>query len=235
MHRYVIALPYRRRSNSLRIVRERLPAFLRNQSCIADFLLLLIEQEDGKPFNFAKLGNVGYTIGKSHFGSTIADRFINHPVDGIPLSGDYTIPDDSSVMMCEAGDPSKLGYHNSYYAKAHAFHAAVFEKINGYSNEYWGWGYDDDDLFARLRSQQVLIWGTYIEYEFFMAHHLKPSAKNLDIQDGVSRYDENYQIFSQTQQNPDIWKSGLSNLSYKILEQENLSPEDNFFRFKVSI
>ena len=34
-----------------------------------------------------------------------------------------------------------------------AFTAEIFEKINGYSNEYWGWGGEDDDLFRKGSSR----------------------------------------------------------------------------------
>ena len=33
-----------------------------------------------------------------------------------------------------------------------AFFDHAFERVNGFSNEYWGWGGEDDDLFQRTRS-----------------------------------------------------------------------------------
>ena len=30
-----------------------------------------------------------------------------------------------------------------------------YYKVNGYSNEYWGWGYEDDDLMYRCRENYM--------------------------------------------------------------------------------
>ena len=36
------------------------------------------------------------------------------------------------------------------------FPVELFKKVNGYSNEYWGWGFEDDDLLMRLTEQNIL-------------------------------------------------------------------------------
>ena len=33
-----------------------------------------------------------------------------------------------------------------------AFTPEQFDKVNGYSNEYWGWGCEDDDMYIRVVS-----------------------------------------------------------------------------------
>ena len=33
-----------------------------------------------------------------------------------------------------------------------AFSKDQFEKVNGFSNQFWGWGGEDDDLAMRVRS-----------------------------------------------------------------------------------
>ena len=32
-----------------------------------------------------------------------------------------------------------------------------FEKVNGFSNQYWGWGGEDDDMAKRLESNKLKI------------------------------------------------------------------------------
>ena len=39
----------------------------------------------------------------------------------------------------------------------------LFKKVNGYSNEYWGWGFEDDDLLMRLTEQNVFTDTKYYE------------------------------------------------------------------------
>jgi len=32
-----------------------------------------------------------------------------------------------------------------------------FKKVNGFSNNYWGWGLEDDEFFARLMDAEATI------------------------------------------------------------------------------
>ena len=40
-----------------------------------------------------------------------------------------------------------------------AFHPADFEACNGYPNDYWGWGMEDDQLHLRARASGALSRG----------------------------------------------------------------------------
>ena len=59
-----------------------------------------------------------------------------------------------------------------------AFTGEQFEKTNGYSNEYWGWGGEDDDLFMRTYgnpSKRVFRPNKSV-YRFRMIHHTKEKS-----------------------------------------------------------
>ena len=50
----------------------------------------------------------------------------------------------------------------------------LFKKVNGYSNEYWGWGFEDDDLLMRLTEQNV-----FTDYEIYEVPKLNTSGLYL--------------------------------------------------------
>ena len=59
-----------------------------------------------------------------------------------------------------------------------AFTGEQFVKTNGYSNEYWGWGGEDDDLFMRTYgnpSKRVFRPNKSV-YRFRMIHHTKEKS-----------------------------------------------------------
>ncbi len=36
------------------------------------------------------------------------------------------------------------------------FKVSQFLRVNGYSNEYWGWGAEDDDMESKLYNKRIL-------------------------------------------------------------------------------
>jgi predicted glycosyltransferase involved in capsule biosynthesis len=65
----------------------------------------------------------------------------------IPMDVDYSYSDNPLHLAEPVFD--------KYFGGVTLFPTKIFEKINGYSNKYWGWGYEDDDLFHRCLHHNV--------------------------------------------------------------------------------
>jgi hypothetical protein len=104
------------------------------------------QEDDALPFNRGWLFNVGLRLIGS--GSCVA----LHDVDLLPLEGvDYAACERPVHLSSEPEN------HNWRPPYAH-FSGGVFlaspdhwRRINGLSNEFWGWGCEDDELFHRWR------------------------------------------------------------------------------------
>ena len=122
------------------------------------YKLVFIKQKSNRPLNKGKLFNIGYMLHKDRF-----DYFCFHDSDLIPISDEcdysYEKKPISLVGMrnkIEFGDQEKVqnfdNYtlpYDEYFGGATLFSKEYFQKVNGYSNEYWGVGYEDYDLLLR--------------------------------------------------------------------------------------
>jgi len=145
-----IITPYRDRIDNLR---QFLPCMI-NFFGDSPIEILIVEQMDNRPFNRGALLNAGFLLAPA------SDYVVFHDVDLLPLdrSCEYSKP---STGLCHlAGHAEQFGYALPYVnycggvliASRHAFHL-----VNGYSNRYWGWGCEDDDLLARAWSENITI------------------------------------------------------------------------------
>lgn len=236
MSHYNFVIPYRNRANCLNILLKELPAYLATQSYISSYAILVVEQTFEKPFNLCKIINVGYDLAKKHCTKDKdSDRFIYHPVDGIPLEGTYEVPDDSAVLFCELGTSANKEMQNPV-PKAFGFTNAVFEKINGLSNEYWGWGREDSDLQLRLLASGAPTHGTYIQFEFFMDHVGEVKKRNIDPYDvDFTHLEESTATLNAMKLHMDPFKSGLNTLNYTLLESVVVSEVPRIYHYKVTI
>jgi hypothetical protein len=108
-----------------------------------DYKIFVIEQGDDKPFNRGKLLNIGAKI-------AIRDGFdylALHDVDMLPLKGvDYSYS-ETPIHLAATVDTDQP--FDDYFGGVTLFNTDDFKIINGYSNEYWGWGFEDDDILQR--------------------------------------------------------------------------------------
>ncbi|XP_031824419.1 beta-1,4-galactosyltransferase 2 [Sarcophilus harrisii] len=101
-------------------------------------------------FNRAKLLNVGFLEALKE--DPAYDCFIFSDVDLVPM-------DDRNLYRCGeqprhfAIAMDKFGFrlpYAGYFGGVSGLSKAQFLKINGFPNEYWGWGGEDDDIFNRI-------------------------------------------------------------------------------------
>lgn len=134
-----VIVPYRNRESHLNVFIPYLEDYLTSKKI--PFEIFIIEQKDNKPFNRGKLLNVGYKESGNDF-----DYFCFHDVDMLPIKVDYSYC-DRPTHLADKVDGEESFYN--YFGGVTIVNKLDFKIINGYSNEYWGWGFEDDDLLQR--------------------------------------------------------------------------------------
>lgn len=116
-----------------------------------EFVIYIIEQsDDKKEFNRGKLLNAGFHIASAE-GCRV---FIFHDVDLMPsaelLSYYTTVPTGKSPVHI-ARVWNRYNSNDKYFGGIISFSKEQFEEINGYPNNFWGWGGEDDELMKRAQ------------------------------------------------------------------------------------
>ena len=130
------------------------------------YKLCFMKQKSNRPLNKGKLFNIGYFLNKDKF-----DYFCFHDIDMIPISDECNYEYEekpisivSGLANMEFGDQEKIDNfdyfdlpYDEYFGGSILLTKEHFAKINGYSNEYWGLGYEDYDLLLRCVVKQLPI------------------------------------------------------------------------------
>jgi hypothetical protein len=142
--RLIVVVPYRDREEHLRQLTSSLQTRLEG----VDHKIAVIEQAGDDVFNKGRLLNAGFDLHRREEGA----YFCFHDVDLLPEGAacSYSYPNQPTHLSKYC---SQFNYRLPYSwlcGGVMLFSADDFRKINGYSNEYWGWGGEDDDLAMRL-------------------------------------------------------------------------------------
>ena len=156
-----VCVPYRNREAHLKEFIPRVGKFLEDRGI--EYCMYFGHQVDNKLFNRGAMKN----IAAEQAFKDGCDYIVWHDIDMIPEDDncDYSFPEDNPRHI--AIHISKTNYHlkyADYFGGAVIFSKEQVEKTNGYSNEYWDWGMEDDDLFWRCVLEGYADI-SYVDYE----------------------------------------------------------------------
>lgn len=143
-----IIIPVRNREQELKEIIKNLSEILTKQNI--KFHFFVIYQNDNKLFNKGILNNIGFLYAKD---KNTCNNFLFNDVNVYPRSPEiYNF--NYIIKSNEIYNP--YGYHHCL-ARFFMTQKSTFEKLNGYSNMYNGWGYEDTDLQRRAMHKNVNI------------------------------------------------------------------------------
>jgi hypothetical protein len=148
--RLAIIVPYRDRRKQLDIFIPHMDSFLKDKGI--DYQIIVAEQRDDRPFNRGKLCNIVFNTIKDDF-----DYFCFHDVNLLPLTddSDYSYP-KKPTHLASIVDDEFIPYEE-FIGGVFLINKEHFEQINGFCDEYWGWGYEDNDLLERMRAKNISL------------------------------------------------------------------------------
>ena len=160
-HKLGICIPYRDRQSHLDELVDKLGKLLTDKGI--DHGFYVGHQVDDKLFNRGAMKNVAaqYAFNDG------CDYIAWHDVDMIPDDNvDYSYPENNPIHI--ATQLSKYDYsmnYDQYFGGVILFTKEQVERTNGYSNEYWDWGQEDDDLFWRCYYEGYTTGEVVNQYE----------------------------------------------------------------------
>ncbi|CAB9521224.1 Beta-1,4-galactosyltransferase 3 [Seminavis robusta] len=156
--KHAILIPYRDRAFHLEKFLEYMRPYLQRHFPDDTFTVYVIEQNDTSLFNRGWLTNVGLQEIKQRAPDTTCVTL--HDVDLIPNG-------TSHVPYTSCRKPIHLASHMENFKWAIPYvqycggitglSLQHWEQINGMSNDYLGWGGEDDDLWHRIRLNGLLM------------------------------------------------------------------------------
>lgn len=141
-----VIVPYRNRDEHLNQFLTHTKQYL-DLSDI-DYEIIIVNQDNAKQFNRGALLNIGFLEAEKKG----CDYVVFHDVDMLPIEVDYSYSNIPLLLATDfilEEDEKERELFDQYFGGVTMFTVESFRKINGYSNKYWAWGYEDTDLLLR--------------------------------------------------------------------------------------
>ncbi|CAL8261843.1 unnamed protein product [Boreogadus saida] len=208
-HSTAIIIPHRNREHHLKFLLYYLHPFLQRQQL--NYGIYIIHQAGNYTFNRAKLMNVGF---REAMREENWDCLFFHDVDLIP-------EDDRNTYICDANPKhaaiamDKFGYklpYNLYFGGVSALTPLHYLKMNGFPNNYWGWGGEDDDIGVR-----VSLGGMHITRPSVRVGRYKMIKHKLDKGNDINP--KRFNMLAKTRQS---WKlDGMNTAEYEVVRRQH--------------
>ena len=201
---------------------------------VFDYDFYIIEQsEDKELFNIGKLKNIGFMIASKKGGYI---NYIFTDIDMIPdheLIQYFTKTPKTLMSLAFRGTRYSTGVDKKpFLGGLISVNEKVFKKINGYPNNYYGWGGEDDSLFIRMVGAKVYNLelpkkGQVIDTEEYLT--VKNKTNKLKKEDAK----ENMRMEKLMHDVKHWKKNGLNTLNYEVIKEKKITK--NIFQITVDL
>ena len=205
---YAIIVPFRNDKDNIR--KEQLKKFIdfAKLNFHENVKILIIEQNSfDKKFNRGKLLNVGIKLAKN------IDHYIFHDVDLLPdkhLIEYYSTYPTIPIHIARVWKTKYTAY--GFFGGIVSMSKKQIYKINGYPNNFWGWGGEDDALYNRT----AIINNKLLAPNKGSVTEMEHKQAILDKNDLI----EKKKLILNDLKN---WKTnGLNSLKYKVLKKTSI-------------
>ena len=138
-----LIIPYRHREEHKKIFLPFIHNLLEKQKI--DYEIIIAEQTDSFYFNRAKLMNIAALEAQKE-----SEYFIFHDIDALPIDVDYRYCNQTLKTYNYVKREKEFElYPQTVFGGATLVPKEIFYAINGFSNNYWQWGKEDDDFLLR--------------------------------------------------------------------------------------
>lgn len=220
----VVILPLRDRESDLEKYLKNIIPIFKHQKI--NYTIIIVEQAPGKKFNKGKINNVGFLEALKY--NPNAKRFLFNDVDNFPLGKDV-INYNTHIK----------GFHHFFgydFCLGGFFltNKNKFKLVNGYSNQYWGWGGEDRNLQDRTQLLNIkIIRNPFVERN-------NNNKLISDIREKKNNVETKYRSISKKLKETyikninNIYLDGLNTCQYKIIEK-NINKTNKIIRILVDI
>ncbi|XP_035706544.1 xylosylprotein 4-beta-galactosyltransferase [Folsomia candida] len=212
-----VIVPFRDRFEELLSFAPHIHRFLSAQRVA--HTIWLVNQVDEFRFNRASLINIGFIEATKN--NPTVNYMAMHDVDLLPLNDKlpYGHPGVGNAVHVASLHP-KYNYA-SFIGGILILDVTDFQRVDGMSNIYWGWGLEDDEFWLRLKHNGIKVkrankgLGTGRKDTFSHIHSPK-----LRVRDRAKCFDQ----WEKTRKRDRA--TGLRNVNYTLLSQVEMSVED---------
>jgi hypothetical protein len=220
---------YRNDKKNTRLYQKRLFVYWLNkmlsQIC-SNYTIIVVEQQKDDYFNIGKLKNIGYDYlkkkGKKY------DNYIFSDIDTIPdseLVEYYFKITDSLNALATSGtryeDKSANKKKKPFAGALISCTSETYEELNGYPNNFIGWGDEDTNLLLRLYEIGKPLYenkkGKIIDIEEIGMTKKSVESKLEELNKEKLREEK---VYEKNMNYKNFRDNGLSNLNYSVLFED---------------
>jgi len=216
-------LPLQDREAQLKRFLPHMEAFFSSIPSCKGVVIIVEQSDDGRKFNRGQLLNVGFRLARQALPGLTS--FITHDVDLLPsmdMRLVYAKPPPEGNAAHFASVWQKYTY-GTFIGGVLAFGPKDFERVNGYPNDYWGWGLEDDQLALRMshcgiRTLRVRS-GSYDDLDPVNMKGVLDRGQREEVRQHLPWYNAEMFRKGQLYLDKDWDKNGLQDLTYSVLSQ----------------